>query len=614
MKVLTILGIAFTVACTALAQEDPVESRRFPIAFLTTRAADAEGIPLGLAQDAIGTAVAAGEERGSGLLDPEELAAILKKEVAPASWSEPGASLEARDGQLIAVNRRSILDGIGTWLARARIRHGRRIVIEAVLVVVPVERWGRVAPKDLAQGAAILKTARLVASPGQRVLAQDLTQRSYLRDYDVQIATGAADLDPIVDVLNTGVRLDLRPWSSPGDEHVLIEVRAEAASLEAMDEKTIKLLITEPAPAPAAPAAAPGGGAVAHREWEGRVQLPRTPFERIRGQVVARPGETVVAAAASRADGVLVLLLTPSFAGEIAPAGLPETRTRIYEVGALTAKIQDYAAPRAELVGPGKGGGGPLTGAVFTLDEPREGYGEESLKADVKVAAPTAEAERVSGGGIAVRGNAENHAAVAKRLLEVFRREVRTVTTEAVVLTFSPRARAEWAKAVPALAPGGTRATDDEISKLLQEAGKSPELRLTAVFAVSGRLNQHVHVLSGRQQAYIQDYEPQVSASSACYDPIMGILLTGNGLEARPADRAGDGTTSVQLRVWTLAGELSEDKRVSSDCGPLQRPKVTGFLWQTEAVCAPGAWTLAALESRGTGPEAEEAALFVRVR
>lgn len=614
MRTFAAFAITMTVACATLGQEDPVETRRIPIGFLTQGPEDFFGIPLGLSQDPIGTAT--GVERASGLLPPDELIELLKKEVSPAAWETPGASLQLDNGNVVAVARRSVLGELSGWLERARARHSRRIVVDAALVVVPFDRWGRVQPRDLLQGATVLKTARLSAVSGQRVVTQDLNQRSYVRDFDVQISTAASALTPVVDVLITGVRIDLRPWLSPDGEHVVFEVRTEAAGFEALEDKTIKEVRQDPAAAPAGGAA----GAVVQTPWEGHLQLPRISLDRVRGQVAAKPGETVVAAAASRADGIVALLLTPTVEAEKVPPGAAEPTTRLHEVEALAAKIQDYPGPRVELLGPSRGGGGPLTGAQFTLDEPREGYGLESLKdelrAGVELANTPVGASAIQSAGskmLVVRGNAEIQVGVGRRLAEAYRREVRTLTTEAAVLVFQPGARPEWAKAVAALAPGGSRATDEEMSRLLEAAGKGPAVRLGAFLSVAGRPRQRVHVLSGRQQTYIEAYEPQVGAASMVYDPIIGVFMTGDGLDVRPIPRAGDGTTTLWLRAWTMSGEL-EEKKLQSDATPIQSAKLAGFVWETEAVCAPGQWTLAALESRGTGAAAEEIALFVRVR
>src|SRR5439155_9715605 len=57
---------------------------------------------------------------------------------------------------------------------------------------------------------------------------------------------------------------------------------------------------------------------------------------------------------------------------------------QIYDVRDLLVKIQDFAGPKVELVSPSKGGGGPLTGATFTLEEPKSTITEEFITVMVK--------------------------------------------------------------------------------------------------------------------------------------------------------------------------------------------------------------------------------------
>jgi type II secretory pathway component GspD/PulD (secretin) len=57
---------------------------------------------------------------------------------------------------------------------------------------------------------------------------------------------------------------------------------------------------------------------------------------------------------------------------------------QLYDVRDLLVKIQDFAGPKVELVSPQKGGGGPLTGATFTLEEPRSTITEEFITDMVK--------------------------------------------------------------------------------------------------------------------------------------------------------------------------------------------------------------------------------------
>jgi hypothetical protein len=58
---------------------------------------------------------------------------------------------------------------------------------------------------------------------------------------------------------------------------------------------------------------------------------------------------------------------------------------QMYDVRDLLVKIQDFPGPRVELVSPsGAGGNTPLTGATFTLEEPRSTITEEFITEMVK--------------------------------------------------------------------------------------------------------------------------------------------------------------------------------------------------------------------------------------
>jgi len=57
---------------------------------------------------------------------------------------------------------------------------------------------------------------------------------------------------------------------------------------------------------------------------------------------------------------------------------------QIYDVRDLLVKIQDFSGPKVELVSPSAGGGGPLTGATFTLEEPKSTITEEFITEMVK--------------------------------------------------------------------------------------------------------------------------------------------------------------------------------------------------------------------------------------
>lgn len=52
---------------------------------------------------------------------------------------------------------------------------------------------------------------------------------------------------------------------------------------------------------------------------------------------------------------------------------------QIYDVRDLLVKLQDFAGPKVELVSPSAAAGGPLVGATFMLDEPRETITEDFI-------------------------------------------------------------------------------------------------------------------------------------------------------------------------------------------------------------------------------------------
>jgi type II secretory pathway component GspD/PulD (secretin) len=57
---------------------------------------------------------------------------------------------------------------------------------------------------------------------------------------------------------------------------------------------------------------------------------------------------------------------------------------QIYDVRDLLVQLQDFPGPKVELVSPSGTGGGPLTGATFTLDEPRSTITEDFITEMVK--------------------------------------------------------------------------------------------------------------------------------------------------------------------------------------------------------------------------------------
>ncbi len=77
----------------------------------------------------------------------------------------------------------------------------------------------------------VLTAPKLTLFNTQRGNFRISNQMAYVRDYDVQIATAAVALDPIVDVVQDGISLDVRPIVSADRRFVTLELRPTIATL-----------------------------------------------------------------------------------------------------------------------------------------------------------------------------------------------------------------------------------------------------------------------------------------------------------------------------------------------------------------------------------------------
>lgn len=77
----------------------------------------------------------------------------------------------------------------------------------------------------------VLTAPKLTLFNTQRGNFRISNQMAYVRDYDVQIATAAVALDPIVDVVSDGISLDVRPIVSADRRFVTLELRPTIATL-----------------------------------------------------------------------------------------------------------------------------------------------------------------------------------------------------------------------------------------------------------------------------------------------------------------------------------------------------------------------------------------------
>jgi Flp pilus assembly secretin CpaC/tetratricopeptide (TPR) repeat protein len=322
---------------TAEALKKRVKLELYDVQDLTYGMADFPGVDISLANDAIGTAVAAGEEAKQQFTG-EDLANLIKNTIHKDQWEEAdGKSIQFQNGLLIVRNSIEMHRSIRKFLSDLRASTSMLVSVETRFLSVESDflqqvgmdfrdvnavagQFNRVQgisnlvdiqpgfvinPQFIAPGGGLPATSagitgvfgtnvqRAMGARIQNIMIGDFlvnrffnrvlrpdggatlqytllddvsfetivrlvsrseknhvltapkltlfnTQRgnfrisnqmAYVRDYDIQIATAAVALDPIVDVVSDGISLDVRPIVSADRRFVTLELRPTVAQL-----------------------------------------------------------------------------------------------------------------------------------------------------------------------------------------------------------------------------------------------------------------------------------------------------------------------------------------------------------------------------------------------
>jgi hypothetical protein len=245
------------------------------------------------------------EEEEAALLayyEGDLLVDIIRANVAPASWEElRSVSIEYTNGILIVRHTAAVHAKVADLLdaLRARVAAQIRVTVrwvripDAVLArvfgggprfVLDAEAEKRLAAAMQAGEAAVVASGSVLCSNTQRVAITDVTQVSYLADYDVEIAQEATIADPIVQITHEGVIADVRPTIAGNGEIVVMEIRADAGKIaQPINEATTDV---------------------------GVIEVPELDLQKIRTSVAMPAGRTAVAGGTlSGMDGKGLLLL-----------------------------------------------------------------------------------------------------------------------------------------------------------------------------------------------------------------------------------------------------------------------------------------------------------------
>ncbi len=635
-------------------QDDPWETHLYNVEFLTRTIEDRPGVDLGLHQDAIGVAVAA-SELSKGVLTGEDLIHLIKNNIAEDSWEHVQAAISFEEGIITVTNKKTVHDRIKQYLAYWRSFFGKMIAVDALLIAVDPkllaltraaglpERPMVLPPEHLrslldaareGKNAELLKSLRVTAHPGQRVNLTDAARHQYVRDHDIQIATASVALDPVVDEFTSGVSVDVTPYLEPFLGAVTLEIRAGRVEPEGLAERKLKLArevrtagvgsvqVEDKAGTATEPR---GGGSVG--SVDARIELPKMAVDRLRTTLTVKGRETVIAASTYRGGRQVLFLLTPSVVA-IDDKAVPEPAfeeqrlMKLYDISPLTRRIQDWPGPRPGIPSAGAfGGGGPLTGATFTLDEPKARMGVESVLdlLRTRVAPDTWGNKRNSltagpEGTLLVRQKPEVLKEIDLLLSQLLHVRAQMISTEAVLLAFRKTGRADWEKEIPALLPGGYFVERAAFDKLLEEAYKGQNVRLIEIAEIASFPQERVHAARLQLENLLVDYEPQVATCAWAFDPIVATASAGFVLDVRPHFIDDSDRIAVSLRALLARHEIRDVETSGPASGPLQIPRGFTLNWEADVLCAKDRWTLVGLQSRGRGEEAEDLALFLRAR
>ncbi len=235
----------------------------------------------------------------------DQLVDLIRDTVAPASWEElTGASIRYDEGILLVRQVPEVHRRISELLGDLRRRAGSRLNLSVRLLSVgdgvlrgilgdagtgalPAEAEARL-ERALAEGRAkILRRGSVVCTNTQRVVLEDTTVRSYLQDYDVEIAQEATIADPIFQVVPEGILAELRPTLAGKGDLVVLEVRVVSGRFrEPLASLTTPL---------------------------GDIETPVLDLEKVETTLVAAPGRTVVVGGVTSdsGEGGWLLLVTP---------------------------------------------------------------------------------------------------------------------------------------------------------------------------------------------------------------------------------------------------------------------------------------------------------------
>ena len=223
----------------------------------------------------------------------DALIELIRNGVRPASWDTiEGADIAPRNDRLFVWTTPAVHRDIAAFLDWCRVEASRRVTVEVVAVPVTEAEATRLAAQPLGpsaeEAAALVQRAlgavTLSGWDGQLLSGREGRSMSYLADYDVEIAWGAAIGDPIPDEIFSGITAEVRPCLDDGAKGAVLHCRLD---------------FTRVHPKPAT-----------HKTEHGPVELPHMRLTRVQNSFWAPWNRPVVAGGGTAGEDAVVFLVT----------------------------------------------------------------------------------------------------------------------------------------------------------------------------------------------------------------------------------------------------------------------------------------------------------------
>lgn len=497
---------------------------------------------------------------GSG----DDVIESIKRYIMPRTWAEEDGAdiLVLGERGLVVRARKTVIDAVARHLAQLQSQAQEVYTLDAIVVpMTSHEAHAAVDPltgvvKDVKQvGSRLVQAAshqvRVCAMAGQRVVAWDGAETSYIGDHDVEVAQDARIADPIISVMNSGLALGARMEGVRQSDYVVLELKGGVVLPGAFGERT-------------------GGspGALV-------TTIDTKTIDISAHRVVPTGSWVLMAAGAETGHAVFVRVARRAHAeavtlrGEALDSGTngesDRLTTRWYPVRDLNTAIGETAGSLRNTHLRPSNYTPPMS---LELADPMPAFPAETLPDMIRGAmgrqawARRGASIELTNGVLVVRNTQAVQQAVARNLQTIRKGAMSQIATQAHLIELS----ATDAEAV--------LARDEPLRTAERETLlSSASTRVLDVAAIRAPAGVRRHATAGRERSYVSDYEVEIAQEAMIANPVVNSFFEGLHLVLRPeVTVGGDGVHLAWSFSHTAAGPSIPQR--STPHGMLDLPRL----------------------------------------